>query len=485
MALSDEQILRQNRWWMDPNWQTTDPHLRRLQEQTCQLPVSLVEQLELTQPGIHTIRGPRQVGKSTAMKLTVARALASGHDRRSIIYLSVDLLQDQPIRELAGTIERAKTLARGESRQLLFLDEVTQVPNWQTAVKAAWDDGLIDRDIVVCTGSSAVDLAQGTVERLPGRRGAGNDHLLLPQAFSNFARAVDPLIPESPALSLGDLFTERGARQLEEAFLHKPAIDTAFQRYLRFGGLPAAISEAISGSIEPSWVTKRVMADSLVREVHRKGASEPALHALLERIARSLGSKTNWSQLAREMDVPLGGRAARRRVDTDYRTLRDYVELLAAGYFVMIVYFWKSDSDSNATSKDKKVYFGDPLVHTVARDLAPGLACDLPALVENVLAVALYRRYEPLERQSDSFLAPQDVHVWGTARGGEIDFVCGPRDRLEILEVKYREKVDRRSAVSLQRAFSGRPAVIASKNELYFSDHYALIPASLLLWAIS
>lgn len=484
MALPDEQITRQNIWWTDPAWEASDPHLRRLAGQPRRLPAPLVDTLNLSTAGIHTLRGPRQVGKSTDLKLLAKRALTEGRGPREVLYLSLDLLQDQPIRELAATIERAKSLARGAGSELVLLDEVTAVPNWQMAVKSLWDDGVIDRDVVFCTGSSAIDLARGAAERLPGRRGAGADHLVLPQPFSTFAQTLHPTLPDSPRLSLSDLFNQDGQEAIENAQTYRPQLEDALELYLRFGGLPAAVAEAAGGASEPSEATKRVLADSLLREVQRKGASEPAVHALLERVIRSLGSKTNWSQLAQEMGVPLGGKRALRRGQTDHRTMRDYIEFLAAGYFALIVYFWKADSDSSAVSRDKKIYFGDLLLHTVARDHAPGLRIDKPALVENAVATALYRHYEPLDRQIEGFLAPADLHVWGTARGGEIDFVCGPRAALDALNVKYQQAVDRRAAVGITRSFPGRPAVLTTKNDLEFSGEYALVPASLLLWLL-
>ena len=76
---------------------------------------------------------------------------------------------------------------------------------WQTAVKACWDDGTIRDDVVVCTGSSAIDLQRGAAERLPGRRGAGIDHLVLPQTFAAFAHAIHKSIPPSPYLTVAEM----------------------------------------------------------------------------------------------------------------------------------------------------------------------------------------------------------------------------------------------------------------------------------------
>ena len=51
--------------------------------------------------------------------------------------------------------------------------------------------------------------------------------------------------------------------------------------------------EAATGAREPSRETQRVAWDSISRELRKRGASETAVRALLERVVRSLGSKTN------------------------------------------------------------------------------------------------------------------------------------------------------------------------------------------------
>jgi predicted AAA+ superfamily ATPase len=478
MALSDAQIAAQNPWWGGSGWESRDPHLARLSRQPRRLPADLVGEIDLGRAAIHTLRGPRQVGKSTDLKLLARRALEEGFDSRRVIYLTLELLEGQSLPQVAETVRRARLLARGGAPSLVLLDEVTFVDRWQTAIKALWDDGTLDRDVVVCTGSSAVDLREGTADRLPGRRGPGLDYSVFPQSFGAFARAVDPAVPESPGHAISSLVSDSGWQTLEEMQIHRPRLDEALQLYLRFGGLPAAVAEAIGGAHAPSEETKKVVYDSLLREIQRKRASRPAAHALLERTLRSLGSKTSWTRMSREMGVDLQPRPGRSSV-------RDYVELLAAAYFLLVVYYWRSDSDSEELSKDKKLYFGDPLLHSVASDLAPGLASDVPAMVENAIGLALYHRYESPASRLEGFDAPADLHVWRTRRAGEIDFVCGSRAHADLVEVKYQGNPDLRGAAAIPRAFPGRPVAVATKDRLERRPGYALIPASLLLWALS
>jgi hypothetical protein len=480
MALSDEEILSQNPWWSEKGWPADDRQLARLAGQPVRLPAELVDTIDLSRAGIHVLRGPRQVGKTTDLKLLVERALAEGHDARSIVYLTLDLIEGEPHAELARTVTRAKALAMHPGQSIVLLDEVTGIPRWQTAVKAIWDSGTIDDDVVVCSGSSAIDLQRGAAERLPGRRGAGRDYLALPQTFASFARAIDPSIPPSPCLTIADIPTAEGVATLEQSRIYGAGLKHALSLYLKFGGLPAAVAEASTGAPDPSERVKRVLYDSLVKEVQRRGASIPAAQALLERVLRSLGSRTDWSRMAREMDVPLSN----RRGATSYHTLRDYIELLAGGYFLFILYFWRAGSQTNSLSNEKKVFFADPLLHTIALDLTPGRTADVPALVENAVGLALYRRYEPHERSIESFVSPDRLHVWRTARAGEVDFVAGPRRELDAVEVKYQRQIDLRSAAGVAKAHPGRPAVIATRDDLRFADDYVLVPAHLLLWAL-
>lgn len=471
MPLTDAEIVRQNRWWSGTGWRDADPHLRALREQPQRLPAPVIDEIELGSPGIHTLRGPRQVGKSTALKLLVERALEDSPDERRIAYLALDLLEGQPRQELAATIVRVRELAASAAPMLLLLDEVTVVDGWQTAIKALWDDGTLREDIVVCTGSSAVDLHSGAAERLPGRRGAGSDHALFPHSFATFASAIDGAIPPSPRLSVEALVSEEGREAVRSAQVFGPRLESALELYLAFGGLPHAIAEACTGRRSPSEQTLAVSYDALLREAQRRGASRAAMHALLERLVRSLGSSLSWTSLAQDMAV-------------SPPTARSYVEFLAASYQLLPVYSWRADSNAPSLGRDKKVYFADPLMNSVAHAQAPGLQVDLPALVENAVAISLQRRYEPAQLRMEGFDMPSRVHVWRTRKSGEIDFVCGPSGGLAAVEVKYRSKPDRRTAAAIARTFPGRPAALVTLGTLEDRSDADLVPAHLFLWAL-
>jgi len=476
-------IARLNPWWTDRHWAETDAHLEELAAHTVILPEpSFVGELVLGDRSTHIVRGPRQVGKSTGLKLLVKRLVdGNGLDPRRVVYLNLDLLEDQPLEELANTMIRAKELAAaGGEGSLLLLDEVTAVPKWARAVKAVWDAGVTRRDTVTCTGSSGIDLASQELEGLPGRRRRGLDALLLPHSFASFARALDDRIPPSPGLTVAEMLDSKGRAILERHRAFVPSLDRALERYLVFGGLPAAIVEAAEGAQKPSPEVQRVVWDSVSREVRKRGAGEPALRALLERVIRSLGSKTSWPAVARELDMPLGG----RKVPPDARSVRSYIEFLGHCYELMTIYYWKTGSDTNDLSRDKKLYFGDPLLQTAVLERTPSLSLDVAATVENVIATALYRKYEPPERRADGFNDADRLHVYETSAPREIDFVCGLRGSAELVEVKFQRHVSLAAAQTMRKAFPNRVGVVASLDTFELEERFAVVPASLLLWAL-
>jgi hypothetical protein len=112
--------------------------------------------------------------------------------------------------------------------------------------------------------------------------------------------STSPLDPPSPCLTIAD--TPDGQAVLHEARLHGPSLKDALSLYLRFSGLPAAVVEAATGAVDPSGPLKRVLYYSLVKDVQRRGTSIPAAHTLLERVSRSLGSRTDRSRMARALD---------------------------------------------------------------------------------------------------------------------------------------------------------------------------------------
>src|SRR5688572_21158554 len=140
------QFARQNRWWLDPAGIERDRHLRQL----TQAPIRWEPPLPFRydRDAIYTLRGPRQVGKSTILKRQIAALLAGGWPARAILYLDVELAGIETASDLVEALRayldsqaslRNVTPSGVGERMAIFLDEVTRIQDWAGAIR-----GLVD-----------------------------------------------------------------------------------------------------------------------------------------------------------------------------------------------------------------------------------------------------------------------------------------------------------------------------------------------------
>ncbi len=140
----DDLLYQYNPWWEEPlDLSALKPRKRQL------------EQIHrLLSPGrVLLLTGLRRVGKTSLMRLLVARLVRDGTPAREILYVSLDdyLLRKQSIIEVVASYRRLHRISVDRSVHLL-LDEVTYKEDFQQQLK-----NLIDREnaTVVATSSSS------------------------------------------------------------------------------------------------------------------------------------------------------------------------------------------------------------------------------------------------------------------------------------------------------------------------------------------
>lgn len=408
MASIDEQILSWNPWWADPEAVLQDPHLLALERSPFQWDPPLLSGLPLAPGDTHTLRGPRQAGKTTLVKKLIARLLEGGHER--VMYFSFDLARDPDA--LYHVIRRAKLLHPSpEGPWHFFLDEVTSVREWQRGLKVAWDQGITRGDFILLTGSSAHDLSTGA-EQLPGRRGRGADYLHLPMSFRDFCFQVEGLPAPGDSVGVPRLLTPEGRTLVRRLHLSLPALERALRTYAQVGGFPEAVRAhrgADPGSSTPDQAV-RTLWNAIAGDVARGGRDQTAAAKLLEQVGISLGNPLKWQAAAKAMGMASG------------TTARDYVEYLSSSFTLLTVFFWDSSGGTMSPGKQRKVYYVDPLLASVAPALMPGARRPPEAgVVENLVAVGLFRSTALTLTQAGPF--PGAVGYWRSTNNREIDFV--------------------------------------------------------------
>lgn len=464
MPPSDQQILHWNPWWRDPAAIERDKLIRALSNRRFRWRPPVFDAIEVDFRRIHTLRGPRQVGKSTTAKRIIQELLERGE--RRILYFSFDLSTTNA--DIAEVVHRARQLHPApEGPWYLFLDEVTTMPDWQLGVKYIVDSGLSEEDFILCTGSSARNVGS---EQLPGRKGSGRHYVQLPVSFRDFCTGALGIDLPQETITPGQIITPEGIRLLRRVNLAASDLERAWRIYQEVGGFPAAIEDYLTAG-EVGEGTVEMLWDIIAGDVRDLGRSEVAVLKLLERVGRSLGAPLAWESLAEDMDV-------------SQPTARDYVEVLARSFILLMVFAWDTSGKGLSARKQRKVHCADPLLGRVAPQMVPGSRPPAPsALRENLVGVGLYR--SATDRLVQAEPVAGSLCFWKSGRGREIDYVVAeatPHVRGDRLPVEV--KGDGSSGIanarkSISRVF-GR-GIIVTDSLLDLDHEIPAVPAPVFL----
>ena len=118
-------LINQNIWWQDASLIEKDPKIMEWQKQSLKWQPSLMDEFDFSSFHIYTLRGPRQVGKTTLLKLMIKKLLKDPEIRKEqIVYYSADNLDSyKDIIELIETyFDFLDRLPNPPERAFLFLD---------------------------------------------------------------------------------------------------------------------------------------------------------------------------------------------------------------------------------------------------------------------------------------------------------------------------------------------------------------------------
>lgn len=246
-----------NIWW-------SKRHLRKPAPQYLRRGVSqLIDRLSRQRGLIEMIRGPRQVGKTTAIEQSIQHLLNTGTKPTDILFVRFD---QEVLRESFGGLVpivrwyeknvRGRPFEKGATG-FIFLDEVHKLPNWNEDVKHLWDTFPIR---LVLTGSSSVMVARGSRESLAGRVTTTDMPTFqfreVLEAWAPMASRLPPVVP----------FESIFEAHVEEMFLEfaklKPqqqhALRRELERYYNRGGYPRLYNGEIPDDSWGDYLTETI-----------------------------------------------------------------------------------------------------------------------------------------------------------------------------------------------------------------------------------
>lgn len=477
MTRYDDQIRKLNPWWRGADAVTRDAHLRQRAEAGFLWTPPALEAIPLDPGSTHTLRGPRQVGKTTTLKTLLRRVIDRGE--RRVLYYSFDLQRES--QSIADVVGRAKELHPDpDGPWYLFLDEVTSIPDWQMGIKYLWDQGTTRGDLIVCTGSSARQMG---AEQLPGRRGNGRDFVQLPLSFRAFCRDALQMQLPTDTLDVAEIPTTHGAKLIKEYNLFAGELDDAAASFLEVGGFPAAVQDAFAGAtsgpgstgaglgpVRPQ--TIRMLWDIIAGDIQEAKRDKHSALKLLERVGVSLGAGIAWSSLREDMDV------------ASHHTAQEYTHLLSEA-FMLLTLFFRNTNGGFEPGRQRKLYFIDPLVARIAPTMVPGARRANPdGLIENLVAVALYRSAAEAVALADPL--PGGIGYWKSKDNREIDFLT-PFTGIGGTHFPVEVKGDSKTGISgarksIQQTF-GR-GVVVTRQRFDWSPDVPAVPLGVFLAAL-
>lgn len=441
----DIRFISHNSHLEDPeHFAALDPQLRRLKLQHYRHYSYLLDELPTTTPGIYTVGGGRQIGKTTLLKQWMLKLLDSGVKPSAIAFFSGELIDDH--HSLIRLIQNQLAEMPHDNLLFLLVDEVTYIQGWDKAIKYAADSGLIDNVVLLLTGSDLV-LMQEARMRFPGRRGKAstvNFHLY-PLSFHEAVRLKNNGII-NPSIEL--LFQE-------------------FQNYLIHGGYLTAMNDlAMEGKILES--TLMTYSDWIRGDMLKRGKQEQYLREVLQAILKRYGSQVTWNALAHDLSI-------------DHpKTIADYIALLESMDAVFVQSALLEDKLTAAPKKARKVMFTDPFIyHAIRTWLSPikdPYDNQIIPLLQNPQACSVI--VECVATTHYSRLYP----TYYIKSEGEVDIAFVKDKRFWPIEIKWTEQLREKD---LKQILKYANSLILTKNKAKGTiQHITTEPLPLHLWNI-
>jgi len=425
----------ENLRFQNPHWDRVedfyrDPLLERLKTAPKILFHPVKNRIILESDRIFIMKGPRQIGKSTLVKLLLKELLQSGTSPGLLLYLALDIAGLKSEHDLFTALVTYNEFAaaRGPGTRFIFLDEVTAVTDWQTAIKKAHDSGILRNTFLLATGSSALDLKRGS-ERLPGRRGSHpeeNDLEMLPLLFRHYLENLVPQVKLPEAWNPGHMSFEDLYEKARQLSYYDPEVKKAFDGYLMTGGLPLSTNDYLKyegNAISPEPYYTYLQA--ILGDVMKTGKSERYFREIITSVLTK-----RFEPLDAHLITQMTGVGS-------HNTVADYLETLEGFYLLRSLHQPKTlGAALPAFKKRKKIYFRDPFFYHILNAWIKGIP-DPFRLSGQMLQEPVFKS-KLVENTVGAHLMTVEGTVFFWRNAYEIDFILVPPEHKSLyFEVKY------------------------------------------------
>jgi len=334
------------------------------------------------------LRGPRQSGKTTLMKMLLSEVGGT----------YIDFTQETWAERFSRD-----PLSFSNLRQPLFLDEISYVRNAGRALKTLYDE---HHTKMIVSGSGAFDVKQEITGHLVGRV---STLTLYPLNFDEFVWWKDPSLYEwysgikeriwGYLLRREDTFPE-----LPEI----PKLEEYYKEYTKFGGYPDIVLNTD-------------------KEDRLKDLIETQLEKDLFRLF-DIRDKLKFRDLMKQLAYNIGNLLNIHNLNINYKTSWRYLSIMNAEYILELISPYHKNL-STELRKTPKLYFYDLGVANLLAEYRLGIG----EINENFVFIQLHTRF-----------GVEKLRYWRTLSGAEIDFVIVNKNEpalpIEVKTSKHRSR---------------------------------------------
>ncbi len=398
-------LITLNPWWEHENAIDLDKHIRALQKfKYIYNPLLLKENFK--KDNLYTIRGPRQIGKTTFLKLFIKEKLKS-IPKENIFYWSCDNLTSRE--DLITLLQEYADFCRVKNAkpEYILLDEITEIPDWQKAIKFVIDNDITKDACYMLTGSNAIDLKKGS-ERLPGRKGKhGKDLFFLPLTFREYVQIIDP-----------EWYQKHKMDNIDKLKYHSNKLKIFFEKYFITGGIPLVINEYEINKEIPNYIYD-LYYSWIIGDVLKEGKNEQTLKEIFKSILVCYSTPVSWDSLAKRSSVK------------SHVTISSYIELLSNIFVVLGCYFYDIHEHKVNFNKNKKIYIYDPFILQVFSNRL-NISVDKEKIIEGIVGAQIKQKN-----------VLEDIYF--TKIKKETDFVINSNSGIEV---KYQNSISKEDFIN-------------------------------------
>lgn len=379
---------------------------------------SLLKELQkwMDRKEILAIRGPRQSGKTTVLKMLqdwlTSQKKVSGENIAFITFEEKDVLEKfsldpkEYIKNLIGEDQQSKFY--------LFIDEFQYLDEGGQILKMLYD--IFENVKFIITGSSSLELTGKTAKFLVGRIFFFH---LWQLDFKEFIQVESDQLNNayrSKSAQVNDFIMKGKYFPVPKQDIFNSDFEKAFQKYAIWGGYPAVVNAQKPET--KKIILKNIYSTYIARDIIEllKIAEYANFKKLVAILSVQIGNLINYNSLAQD-------------TQSYFKEIKRYLSILEETYIVFLLRPYHTNKISEL-KKNPKVYFIDLglrnyLTGGMDSDLAQRQ--DLGAIMEDAVLSQLRKKEDDMRQ----------LKYWRTLGGAEVDFIIEKTKEIIPIEVKY------------------------------------------------